>query len=167
MKSSKETTCCFSGYRPAKLPWRDDETDAGCVRLKKALSDVIEAVYHDGYRHFICGMAQGSDFLFCEAVIGLRNAYPDMTLEAAIPCETQAEKWPEAQRSRYFRLVSECDTETLIQYRYTPDCMRRRNQYMVDHSDLLIAVFDGMAGGTMQTVTYAIKQGLRVIEIKP
>ena len=33
---------------------------------------------------------------------------------------------------------------------------------MVDHSSLLIAAFDGTLGGTMYTITYAMKHGTEV-----
>ena len=44
---------------------------------------------------------------------------------------------------------------TLLQTRYTPDCFDRRNRYMVDHSDLIIAVWNGSPSGTGNTISYA------------
>lgn len=161
----KETTCCFSGHRPNKLPWGGMETDPRCLALKEAISREIETAYDKGYRHFISGMAQGADFYFCEAVQKLRDERPGVTLEAAIPCEEQASKWPERERERYFRLVGLCDFETMVQRHYDRSCMLRRNRYMVDHSSLLIAAFDGTMGGTMYTITYAMGHGVNVVTI--
>ena len=163
----KETTCCFSGYRPGKLPWKEDETDQRCIALKIKLYDIAESLYNAGIRHFICGMANGSDMYFCEEVLKLRDDREGITVEAAIPCEEQASKWDEKTRSRYFRLVSECDYETMVSHRYTKDCMLKRNIYMVDNSSVLVAVYDGKLGGTMHTVNYAKKCGLEIIEIAP
>ena len=73
---NKETTCCFSGYRPSKLPWKEDETDRRCIALKIKLYDVIEALYEAGIRHFICGMARGADLYFAEAALALRETVP-------------------------------------------------------------------------------------------
>lgn len=28
---NRETTCCFTGHRPEKLPWREDEGDPRCL----------------------------------------------------------------------------------------------------------------------------------------
>jgi uncharacterized phage-like protein YoqJ len=169
MKSSynREIACSFSGYRPEKLPWGQNENDERCLRLKEKLYDVIAAVYTSGIRHFICGMALGSDMYFCEAVALFREDHGDITLEAALPCEDQAAKWSERQRNRYFKLIQQCDTETYVSRKYTPDCMMRRNKYMVDNSSVLIAVYDGRFGGTMQTVGYAEASGLEIIQIKP
>ena len=65
-----------------------------------------------------------------------------------MPCPTQADDWPEAERQRYCQLLAACDYETLVSARYTPDCMQRRNRYLVDHAALLIAAYDGKPLGT-------------------
>lgn len=163
----KEKTCCFTGHRPSKLPWRNNEQDPRCRELGNKLYDIAEALYESGIRHYICGMAQGCDTYFAEVLIKLRDEYKDITLEAALPCETQAMRWSEADRNRYYRLVSEFDYETMVSRQYTPSCMVDRNKYMVDSSSVLIAVFDGSFGGTMQTINYAKKSGLEIIELRP
>ena len=159
---ARQESCCFTGHRPTKLPWRYNETDSRCVALKQRIRDAAELAYEQGYRHFICGMAQGCDLYFCEAVLALRELHPDITVEAAIPCPTQADAWPAAQRERYRALVEACDFETMVSAQYTSACMQRRDRYMVDHSSLLIAAFDGSAGGTRYTVEYAMRRGICV-----
>ena len=165
--TNHKNTCCFSGYRPEKLPWGYNEGDGRCLELKGKLADAVLSVYFAGIRHYICGMARGADMYFFDEVLKLRGEYPDVTVEAAIPCEEQASKWPEAERARYFDAVGRCDYETLVSRQYTPDCMTRRNMYMVDNSSVLIAVYDGRFGGTMHTIGYAAKRGLEIIEIRP
>lgn len=157
--------CAFTGYRPEKLPWRYDERDERCAALKKRISDAVEAVYNAGARHFICGMAKGCDTYFAEAVLALRDEYPDITLEAAIPCETQTSGWSAVDQVRYDYILHQCDRQTLISRDYTPECMLRRNRYMVDAAQLLIAAFDGKPGGTMQTVNYAKSMGKEIVEL--
>ena len=103
---ARQESCCFTGHRPAKLPWGYNESDPRCVRLKKRIADAVLLAYQEGYRHFLCGMAQGCDLYFCEAVLALRERYPEVTVEAAIPCPTQADAWPEAERRRYRELVA-------------------------------------------------------------
>ena len=163
----RERTCCFTGHRPEKLPWGSDEGGPRCVALKERLRDMLEEAYRAGYRHFISGMARGTDLYFCEAALALRDEQPGITVEAAIPCEEQAARWPEEERQRYFNLIGRCDLETMVQHHYARGCMLRRNRYMVDRSSRLIAVYDGMLGGTMYTLTYAMKQGLEVLILDP
>jgi len=162
---ARQESCCFTGHRPNKLPWRYDEADSRCLALKRRLQDAVEAAYEQGFRHFLCGMAQGCDLYFCECVLALRAQHPDVTVEAAIPCPTQADGWPPEERSRYERLVAACDFETLVSARYTSACMQRRDRYMVDHASLLIAAFDGTAGGTRYTVEYAMRRGVSIVDL--
>ncbi len=162
---AKQVSCCFTGHRPAKLPWRNDESDARCIALKEKLRSVLETAIEHGYTHFICGMAEGCDLYCAEAVLALKQRYPHITLEAAIPCPTQADGWSAAQRRRHADILSRCDIETLVQTSYTSNCMQRRNRYMVDHASLLIALHDGLPGGTRYTIEYALRRGLDIVDI--
>ena len=160
---NRETTCSFTGHRPEKLPWRGDESDPRCLALKERLAAAVEDAYDKGMRHFLCGMARGADFYFCDAVLELRERRSGVTLEAVIPCEEQAARWSERERERWFSLVERCDGETMLQHHYDKGCMLRRNRYLVDHSSMLIVVYDGMLGGTMYTLSYAMKRGLETV----
>ncbi|MGX8692343.1 MAG: SLOG family protein [Clostridia bacterium] len=159
-------SCCFSGHRPAKLPWGSDESDPRCFDLKQELAARLQGIYEAGYRHFICGMAAGCDLYFAEAVLELRSRHPEVTLEAAIPCTGQSDNWPMALRERREALVADCDEVTLLQRNYSPGCMQRRNRYMVERSSLLLAVYDGQPGGTMNTILLARRSGCRVLTIE-
>ena len=92
---------------------------------------------------------------------------PELISKSGIarPCPTQADGWSEAQRSRYREILRRCDYETMVQQSYTPGCMQRRNRYMVDHASLLIAVNDGLRGGTRSTIEYAFRRGVSVLDI--
>ena len=159
-------SCCFTGHRPMKLPWGMNERDPRCTALKLELAARLEAIYALGYRHFLCGMAIGCDMYFAEAVLELRQQHPDVTLEAAIPFGDQPGRWDEAQRRRYNSLSDRADKVTVLQIGYTSDCMMQRNRYMVDRSSLLLACFDGRPGGTMKTILYAERSGVKTLVIE-
>ena len=163
---TKQETCCFTGHRPTKLPWRYNEMDCRCLALKRRIRDAVETAYEQGYRHFICGMAEGCDLYFCECVLTLRDSHPDVTVEAAIPCPSQADDWSLEQQRRYAELVEKCDFETMISSKYTSSCMQRRDRYMVDRASLLIAVFNGSSGGTRYTMQYAIDKKILVVDLR-
>ena len=159
----REYTCCFTGHRPLRLPWGMNETDPRCIDLKERLRTTLEETYNNGYRHFICGMAIGCDIYFAEAVLDLRSKYSDLTLEAAVPCDSQSDKWNRKQKETYFSLLSACDIVTYVSHMYSPDCMMKRNQYMIDRSSLLIACFNGRSSGTMNTILYAERAGVNTV----
>ena len=52
-------------------------------------------------------------------------------------------------------------------YQRYPCCFFKRNRYIVDHADRIVAVFDGKRGGTAQTVRYAEKQGKQLVRLSP
>lgn len=163
---ARAITCCFSGYRPDKLPWGSDESDPRCQALKRRLRDAVESACQEGYAHFVVGMAEGVDLYCCEIVQEMRRHYP-ITVEAAVPCRTQALRWDKRERLRYEILLAACDEVTMLQEQYDAGCMLRRNRYMIDHASLLIAVFDGQSGGTRHTVQYAMSSNLNIVLIPP
>ena len=160
----REKTACFTGHRPEKLFLSDTETAAQVLEIRRSLHARILQAVDDGYTTFLCGMAQGTDLYFCQAVLDLRQAHPDVTIEAAVPFAGQADRWPAADQARRLALLDQCDLETVVQHTYTPGCMGRRNRYMVDRSSLLLAVYDGTPrGGTMNTLAYAMRQGVQTV----
>lgn len=84
----------FTGHRPQKLPFGFDETDPRCVDFKRRLCNSIEMMILEEYTHFISGGALGMDMYAAEAVLTLREQYPEITLEIAIPHDGQTAKWP-------------------------------------------------------------------------
>ena len=99
-------------------------------------------------------------------MLALRREHPEVRLEAVIPCGDQPERWPREQRLRYNRLLDACDSVTVLQIHYTPDCMMRRNRYMVDRSSLLLACYDGRPSGTRNTMLYAMREQVQVLTVE-
>lgn len=164
-----QQTCCFTGHRPEGLPFKTDESHPDCVELKERISQEIERlITEEGVRHFISGMAVGTDLIAAELVLELKKKYPLITLESAIPYEEQAIKWTQAQREQYYKIAGQCDESVTLQNTYTRDCMKKRNQYMVEHSGYVLAVWTGAPrSGTGQTVSYAGSLGRQITIINP
>ncbi len=167
MPMERTLTCCFSGHRPDKLPWGLDEADPRCAALRASIGRELASLYRRGYRHFISGMAMGCDLYFAEAALALRETCPELTVEGAVPCPTQADRWPGAQRRRWRAILDACDLETVVQQNYDRFCMLRRDRYMVDRSSAILSVFDGTPGGTQYTLNYAMDKKLAVLLLDP
>lgn len=160
----KNLVCAVSGHRPEKLPWGYDETDPRCMALKREMYDLLLQLVRGGCRSFLCGMARGVDLYFLEILLELRQEYP-LTIEAAVPCPSQAAAWREDQRDRYEKGLRACDCVTVLEAEYTQGCMLRRNRYMVDKADLLLTVYDGSSGGTAATIEYARERGVTILPL--
>ena len=166
MSNSVEKTVCFTGHRPQTLKFLWNEESEMCRALKMQIKNTItELIEKENAIHFISGMALGVDMICAEIVLELKKTYPQITLECAIPCETQAARWSEIYRERYFNTIISSDKETLLQTQYTADCMMKRNKYMVDKSDIVVAVWNGSKGGTANTVKYAKQSGKTIKQI--
>lgn len=111
--------------------------------------------------------ALGMDMYAAEAVLTLREQYPEITLEIAIPHDGQTAKWPQSLRDRAERIREEADVITWIAHEYTKRCLFDRNYYMVSHCSVLLACFDGQAGGTAQTIETAHRLGRLVTVVRP
>ena len=51
--------------------------------------------------------------------------------------------------------------------KFKDNCMLERNDYMLNNSSLVIALYNGKGGGTGYTVRIAKKKGLETIIIEP
>ena len=164
----KGRTCCFTGHRPSAYSFGYDEHSDGCRQLKATLGLHIYRAAQNGFSHFITGMAMGADLWAAEMVLYYKKEFPHITLEAAVPCPSQADKWGRELRERYQKILSLCDKVTVVSPKYTPYCMHERDRYMVDKSDLCIAAWNGKeSGGTAYTVRYAKEKNLVLRIINP
>lgn len=162
------SSCAFTGHRPARFSFEYDENDTKCLWLKQVLRAQILRLAQLGVSSFYTGMAMGVDQWAAAEVLSLKIRHPHVRLNAVLPCETQSHRWNQAQKYRYFNLLSNCDEVITLNSYYTPSCMFERNRCLVDHADYLLAVFDGDSkGGTAYTIQYARKQSKKVIVIHP
>lgn len=87
-------TCAFTGHRPQSLPWRFNEIDQSCLRLKEVLTQQIANLAGKGITDFLSGMVLGVDTWAAQSVLLLREKNPELKLHCILPCKTQANKWP-------------------------------------------------------------------------
>lgn len=161
-------TACFTGHRPQSLMCGFDETHPACIKIKNQLERlIIGLIEKKNVTHFISGVALGVDTWAAEIVLELKDDYPNITLEAAIPCRSQADRWNIVSKKRYNRLLLLCDKVTYVNEAYTKNCMMERNIYMVDNSDYVVAVWNGKPSGTGKTVEYAVNCGKDVFYVDP
>lgn len=146
-------TCAFTGHRVLY----DDFSE---TLVKK---EILSAI-NDGYDAFLVGMALGFDTECCKLLLSLREQY-DIKIVACVPCASQPERFNKEQKKTYFDLLSKTDDVKIISEQYTPTCMRKRNEFMVDNSSRLIAYLKRDYGGTKNTVNYAIKRGIKIIYV--
>lgn len=154
----------FTGYRPEKLPFFGED-DPMCIDLKDRIYKKIEELADDGATEFCSGMALGVDTWSAEAVLRLKETRPEIKLIAVIPCPDQDSRWTSEDKKRYRSILERADRRLMISPKYSKGCMYKRNRALVDMCDVLVAVYDGKAGGTKYTVEYAESLGRDMILI--
>ncbi len=159
--------CAFTGYRPEKFSFGYQEDHPDCIRLKALLRREIEALIHQGFDRFLCGMAMGTDLWCAEAVLSLRTPEHPVMLEAILPHPEQTRAWSRDWQLRHRRVLEAADRQVTVSPRYTRGCMAARNRYLVDHADLILAVFSGKPGGTAGTIEYAARLGRDLLLVQP
>lgn len=147
--------CCFTGHRPEKLGMSEDDVIA---RLEKAILAAIQ----DGYTTFISGMARGVDIWAAEIVLKLRDAGQPIKLICASPFDGFESSWKSEWRTRYKTVIETADLTKFICNNYSRTCFQTRNEWMVDHSARVIAVYNGQSGGTQNTIVYANRHSVDV-----
>ena len=147
--------CCVTGHRPKGFPFPPDDRESQ-LEYKSRLYAEIRDLLDRGCRHFISGMADGVDLDFAIAVLFYKKRDPSIRLEAALPYPLQyAESSSESIKLRE-KILSECDFKTVVSSSYFEGCMQKRNCYMVDSADIVLAVWNGeRKGGTWNTIKYA------------
>lgn len=152
-----EKTCCFIGHR--SIP-----TNMLPI-LRHQVNDTVTALIESGICFFGLGGAVGFDTIAAEAVLNLRNRYPQIKLILVLPCPEQADKWSTETKIRYEQIKKGADKIVYTSKFYTSDCMYQRNRHLVDGSSTCIAYCVRNTGGTAYTVRYAQQHGLRIIRL--
>lgn len=93
--------------------------------------------------------------------------YGDIELVVVLPFENHDAEWDARSKSRLKFLINySADTVTVgTTAEPAAVCYKRRNYYMVDHADCLLAVYDNdrsIRSGTGMTVNYAKKKDLPI-----
>lgn len=167
---------CATGHRSDKLgcgkgdDWSSKSPKLQPVRkqIEEKLRAVLDFQVLAGETKFelISGMALGVDQLFFSVGHQLRKEYAEqgiaIILTAAVPCLEQDGIWKDDCKISYAAMLKAADKKVRIsnkKYEQDKGCMQRRNKFMVDNADMVLAYHDGSEGGTKNCVDYAKSVG--------
>ena len=152
--------CCFTGHRALS-----DYHTSLHIELENELRKLIDM----GAENFYAGGATGWDMICSFTVCILRKAYPHITLNLILPCppEQQCAKWCEWQKRLYYMLLAYADSVESISNNYYIGCMKKRNQRLVECSDICVCYYDEKRSlsGTGQTVRLAQKKNITILNL--
>lgn len=147
--------CCFTGHRPEKLECNIDD-------LMLKLEDEIDRAILMGHRTFISGMARGVDLWAAEIIIRKKRENDKIHLISAIPFPEFDTNWERCWQQKSRHILMEADYVKTVSPSYSTHCFQKRNEWMVDHSALIIAAYEGRSGGTHNTLAYATQKKIQI-----
>ncbi len=154
----KHHRCCFTGHRPQKL-------NHSKRKIKRLLEKAVDNAIAKGYVTFITGMAQGTDIWAAEIILKKRKRNDNLHLICAVPHPGFENRRSLYEKLKYKNIIKKADFVKLVSENYYKGCYQKRNEFMVDRSGLVIAVFNGKPSGTKNTIDYAKKKGVAVINV--
>ena len=159
-------TCCFTGHRPNKLKGYDPKDNKELLwEIFKVVEDHID---NKGVINFISGMALGVDMWAAKMILRAKKFNPEIRLICDIPCKNHSSKWNAQSQKEWQSIIDKADEVVYVsEEEYKPYLMQKRNEWMCNMSDYIIAVWDGSNGGTGNCVKYAQKINKQITIVKP
>lgn len=147
---------CGTGHRPDKL--------GGYTR---EVRDRLALLAHD---RLVCYSLTHPDDPVTEAVSGGALGWDQglaegawragIPLTMALPFPGFEDRWPDHSKAYLYRLMDLANkVEYVCDAGYAGWKMQKRNEWMVDHADRVLALWNGTSGGTANCIGYANKVG--------
>ena len=131
-----------------------DIADQSTVRV--AVDEVLRGLIAEGADYFLLGGYGGFDLLAARAVLDLKQQHPEIHSTLVIPY-----------------LNREYSTDLYDDTTYPPledvpmkFAISRRNEWMVDQADVVVAYVTHGWGGAAATLKYAERKNKRIINVK-
>ena len=151
-------SAALTGHRPERMG-----LSSITLNISPAWRKIIDWMKNTLVRNDIteayCGMADGCDIAYGIAVKELKEEGYSIKLHCVLPC-----KGYEKGNVWYENLRDIADSWIELSEEFFKGCDDIRDQYMVDHSSNLLAVWDGIgSGGVYSTIQKAKKQDKNII----
>lgn len=144
-----------TGHRPDKLGGYTEEAHKFLVKLA--------VIWLKKYKpsKVIIGMAMGWDLALGEAAI-----FCEIPLICAVPFAGFHNKWSNLYKYKYELILSLAEKVVYVtEGGYEVWKLHKRNEWMVDESVKILAVWDGSEGGTNNCINYAKKKNKPVVNL--
>jgi uncharacterized phage-like protein YoqJ len=147
----------LTGHRPERLGYAKDTY--ATIDWERMIDWLKLKIKENAITDVYCGMANGCDIAYGIAALGLKEERCPVKLHCILPCKNynSSNVW-------YGKLKKIADEWIELSDDFYKGCDDARDQYMVDHSNKLIAVWDGnKSGGVWSTIRKAQKKGIDII----
>lgn len=161
-------TVSFTGHRPDKIAGYNASPPRVEVALRKALAEEIQRLCAEGATTFVSGMAPGIDLWAADEVLRLRaegRIDKSVRLVLAVPYPNFELSFGAEWRPLYCAIEAEADEIVYTSQGYYRGCYHRRNDFLAERADVVLAYYEGSEGGTRYTIRKAEMAGRRIVNI--
>lgn len=143
-----------TGHRPNKLGGYSEAAADNLIGISRDW--LVKQQYKANFvQRVISGGALGWDQALAWGAVSEK-----IPLTLALPFPQFQSMWPKASQEELEHLVSHADKVVYVcDEGYAPWKMQERNQWMVDHCDTVLAMWNGTDGGTHNCIKYANRTG--------
>ena len=148
----------LTGHRPERLGYPELDFYVS-YEWRKIINWLKEKILELNVTDVYCGMATGCDIAYAIAATELKREGHSIKLHCVLPCKNYNNK------IKWHRILKAGADEWIeLSEEFYKGCDNVRDQYMVDHSDKLFAIWDGnKSGGVWSTIRKAQKNGIDVV----
>jgi hypothetical protein len=143
-----------TGHQPPVLGGFRPEVDAALTALAR------QWLAENSVSEVISGMAPGWDLATARAALVL-----DIPLVAALAWPEQGHHWPPAARAELEALHARAAELHVDAPDQAAASYGRRDRWVLDRADTVLALWSGVPGGTGRAVAHAQKRGLPVVNL--
>jgi uncharacterized phage-like protein YoqJ len=145
----------ITGYKPQELQiFKKD--DPALHFIKKAIQKRLLALLdeHNGLEWIVISGQLGVELWAAETAYDLQSDYPKLKVAVLTPFLEQEEKWSDQNKEYYEFILSQANhIDSITKKKYeSPLQLRLKNQFVVDKSDGLLAVYDEEGPGSPQYI---------------
>jgi uncharacterized phage-like protein YoqJ len=145
------TKIAVTGHRPDKLGGYPNCDWHKAIR--RHMRDFLhQEAAANGDIEIISGGALGIDQMWIE--VGL---FLEIPVIAALPFDGFDSRWPVESQKKLRSFLDRCTSVVYVEETPSREAFQRRNEWMVDNCDKLVAYWNGTSGGTANCLKYAQK----------
>lgn len=148
---SEIKACCGFGHRDL------------FVNITESLYNTLFHIVEQGCKTFYTGGMGDFDKMFSTAVRSIKNSYPDIKLICVKPYMT---KDINEDGDYLFTLYDDIIIPTELADVHYKSVITKRNQLMIDWSDIVVGYVKRKYGGSYLALRYAEKQGVEMVNIR-
>lgn len=155
--------CCVIGPNASSVNFLRDEMHPFYLDYHSKLENEVKRLILLGCERFLTNVEDGCGMDFAEMVEMFKRRYDYLSLELVLPYPIKEPKvYTQYHENRYF-ILDICNRKHIISGRYSKGGKEKSRVFMVDASDIVLAVWDGKRRGIIwNTIKYARSKGKKI-----